>query len=74
MSDTKITILVICGSIVAILLVGVGIYLVEKNIYCPNVGESINLEYKYNFWAGGCFVNYQEQWIPSDNLRAGKLD
>lgn len=49
-------------------------YAVEKNITCPKFGQSVNLEYKYNFWSGGCFVNYQGQWIPSDNLRAGKLD
>ena len=49
-------------------------YSVEKNIYCPNFGRSSELEVKYNFWAGGCFVNYQGQWIRSNNLRAGKLD
>lgn len=50
------------------------VYVVDKNVVCPNYAKSVNLEYKYNFCAGGCFVNYQGQWIPSDNLRAGKLD
>ena len=63
--------------IVILIFIGVmigGIYLLEKNITCPRYADSVGLESKYNFWAGGCFVNYQGQWIPSDNLRAGKLD
>jgi hypothetical protein len=59
------------------LLVGVFmgiIYFGEKFITCPKFGKNVGLEYKYDWLAGGCFINYQGQWIPSDNLRAGKLD
>ena len=51
-----------------------GVYLVEKHIQCPNFAQSVQLESKYNFWAGGCFVNYDGQWIDSNQSRAGKID
>jgi hypothetical protein len=76
--EIKIVILVIL--LIVFLVVGTcGVvfladYLITKNITCPNFAESVNLDSKYNFWAGGCFVNYEGQWIPADNLRAGKLD
>lgn len=48
--------------------VGIPVYLVEKNIYCPRFAQEVNLESKYNFLAGGCFVEYNGQWIRSSNL------
>jgi len=65
-------IIVAIGIVVTILVWG--IYFFQKNIQCPQYGDSVHLEYKYNFWAGGCFVNYEGQWIRGGNLRAGKLD
>lgn len=49
-------------------------YLFEKNITCPRYYKSVNLEGKYDFWAGGCFVNYKGQWIPRSNLHGGKIN
>lgn len=59
---------------VIIAMVLLSAYLIEKNITCPRYGESVQLESKFDFLAGGCFVNYKGQWIPSKNLRAGQLD
>jgi len=78
MSDAILIIgmIIILMSIVGI-IVGLffwGAYLFDKNIACPNYSKATKLETKYNFWAGGCFVNYKGQWIPAENLRAGKLD
>ena len=59
------------------IILGIGVfgnYLYEKNIQCPRYSKNTELESKYDLWAGGCFVNYEGQWIPMDNLRAGKLD
>ena len=72
--DTKI-ILILTG--IVLLFIGTAVcsvYLFGKNIYCPRYANSVDLEYRYSFLAGGCFVNYQGQWILADNLRAGKLD
>lgn len=72
--DIKAFIFVFLIIIIAIFCIVSFYYFFDKNIQCPIYAKSVNLEYKYNFWGGGCFVNYQGQWIPSLNLRAGKLD
>ena len=72
--DIKILLIIMSMIIGVIVVLITEIYLIQKYIHCPQYAKSVNLEYKYNFLAGGCFVNYQGQWIPSDNLRAGKLN
>ena len=47
------------------LLLGVGF---EKFVFCPNFAEVTQLETKYNFWAGGCFVRTEEgKWVNTRN-------
>lgn len=42
------------------------IYLTEKNITCPQLGNSLQKETKFNFWAGGCFIKLQNgNWVSS---------
>jgi hypothetical protein len=78
MNDNIFYIFAIFGTIIItfglVALLAIGDYLYESNIYCPNFGQNVGLEYKYNYWAGGCFVNYEGQWIRSNQLRAGQID
>ncbi len=64
----------VLGLILFVIIFVYSVYLLDKNIVCPNFGKSVNLEYKFNLLAGGCFVNYEGQWIPSKSLRGGKLN
>ncbi len=42
--------------------------LITKNIYCPQLGEALELSTKYDFWAGGCFVEMSDgNWIRTTN-------
>ena len=42
-------------------------YTVEKYIYTPNFRKTVKRPVRYNFWAGGCFVNIGgNNWIPCD--------
>jgi len=50
-------------------------YLVEKNIQCPNFSKSVEKPVKYNFWAGGCFVQLDNgQWIKSNKYIGANVE
>jgi len=51
-----------------ILITCIGEYITDKYIICPKFAATVNLPYKYDWIAGGCFVKYNGQWIPSDNF------
>jgi hypothetical protein len=55
-------------------LISFGNYSYERYISCPRYGTNLVLETKYDFWGGGCFIKYENQWIDTDNFRVGKLD
>ena len=64
------------GLFVAIILIfGLAIIIAfcaygEKNILCPKIGEELNMNTKYNFWAEGCYVEVSEgKWISNKNYR-----
>jgi hypothetical protein len=41
-------------------------HFLDKNVFCPNFGQEIGMPTKYNFFAGGCFVQTKEgNWIPT---------
>lgn len=64
-----IVIFILVTGVVAMVVWG-GLYYLEKNITCPNFGKAVNLPTKYNFWAGGCFVEFKEgEWIPKRNYQ-----
>ena len=72
MNVAKIT-LVIGGIVLGILSMALAIfYLIDNNIVCPRFGRSVELESKYDFF-NGCFLNYEGQWIPAENLMAGRF-
>lgn len=65
--ESFIGIIVFGGVIVAIIF---PLYLMDKNIMCPKLGESLKLNTKYNFFAGGCFVEIKTgEWILEDNYQ-----
>jgi len=56
---------------ITIVVVSSSIYLVNKNISCPKLSESLERPTKYDFWAGGCFVqDTNGQWVYSSNYHA----
>lgn len=67
--------IVIIGiAIIAVPLLATGLMLwadatYGQNVSCPNYANQLNLEYKYNFWAGGCFIKVKDNWINSDQYR-----
>jgi len=66
------------GVIFGIIMLCVGLYaldyLLDKKVFCPKFSENVQLEYKFDYLAGGCFVNYDGQWIKKESLRAGNFD
>jgi hypothetical protein len=43
-------------------------YLFDRFIICPQFAKSVDLPHKYNFWGGGCFVQFNGQWVRSDKF------
>ncbi len=75
----KETILIVLGVLlffaIAFELVGTTIYLIEKNLVCPQFADSTEKLTKYNFWAGGCFVQLENgQWIRSSKYIGANLE
>jgi len=75
MSDFRILTMGI-GIIIGIIsLLIFSVYLMDRFILCPNFGEEVELPCKYNFWAGGCFVQLDSgQWIRVDNFHGVNLN
>jgi len=68
-----IAIFLLMGLAMAIigLTIGLPTYLIDKNISCPKLSESLERPTKYDFWAGGCFVqDTSGQWVRSSNYHA----
>ena len=58
-----------------IIAISVGSYLVDKNIYCPHLGENLELETKYDFWSDGCYVKMENgRWIDADEYKGITID
>jgi hypothetical protein len=52
-----------------------GDYFYNKNVGCPQLGNSLQKEVKYNFLAGGCFIKLSnENWISSDNYTGVNIE
>lgn len=64
-------ILIVCVVVcVFFTITGTISYFYGKNVYCPRVGENLNLPVKYDFWGEGCYVQLENgQWIDNDNYR-----
>lgn len=69
----KEAIFVTLSGLFLLLLMLIGIYLVDKIIICPAFGNATNLKNKYSLFGGGCFVQYEGQWIKKESLRGGKI-
>ncbi len=53
-----------------VLIIIFPIHLIEKYVYTPNFGKTVGKPVKYNFWAGGCFVNVSnDNWILCEKYR-----
>lgn len=49
-------------------IAGLIIYLIDANHTCPRFAQQVKLSYRYDFWAGGCFVKVRNgQWVRSKN-------
>jgi hypothetical protein len=71
-SDTKFFLIIVAcfvaGFSMLIALVEVGDYLYDKNLACPRFAENIERPYKYDWFAGGCFVQTATgQWVAEKN-------
>ena len=66
--------LILLVLIIPTILILVGQYLFDKYITCPRFAHAVNLPYKYDWIAGGCFIQYNGQWIPSDNFGGVKIN
>lgn len=66
----------------AFLLIGIiggvtclAVYGTDKYITTPQFGKSVQKPVKYNFWAGGCFVQLENgQWVSCENYKGVRLE
>ena len=50
-------------------------YVTYKYITCPKYGNAIEKNVKFDFWAGGCFVEMDNgQWIGRHNYKGFNLE
>ena len=51
------------------------VYLIGKNVACPRAGQALEMPHKYDFWAGGCFIQMDNgQWIRVENYRGANIE
>ena len=51
------------------------IYLIDKNVSCPSYSRAIDKNVKYDFWAGGCFVELDNgQYVQRMNYQGVTLE
>lgn len=62
-------ILIATGAVIAFFAIsGVAIFLYEKNLQCPAFARNVERPYRYDWFAGGCFVQTREgQWVAAKN-------
>jgi hypothetical protein len=61
--------------VLVIIVVFGGDFLGGKYISCPNLGNSLQKEVKYNYWAGGCFIKLNNgNWISSNKYNGVSLE
>ena len=63
--------------ILVLLFIGVTYmaYYFDKNISCPKTANIMEMEYRYDFWAGGCFIKADNaQWIGINYYHEVKID
>lgn len=73
--DTKIEISLI-AEVITIIVVAFSIgYFLNKNILCPKFGNAIEKNTKYDFWAGGCFVEMDNgQYVQKYNYQGVNIE
>ena len=65
-------VLVIVVSVVGLISLA---FWAESKIFCPKVGEQLELPTKYNFWIGKCFVQDRSgQWVDVDNFTSTQIN
>jgi len=68
MKDVIIATILICAGLIALVLIPA--YLIGKYTSCPHFAEATGLPTKYDFWAGGCFVQLEGgQWVLTENYQ-----
>lgn len=61
--------------IILMLAVVIPITIVDKEVFCPNFGKAIEKNVKYDFWAGGCFVELDNgQYIQKMNYQGVNIE
>jgi len=68
MKEFIVILIAFCITFIILSVIGTSIFLIDKFIACPQFAKSVDLPYRYNFWAGGCFVQFNGQWIRSGNF------
>jgi len=76
MKENIIIVLIIILLLLGVAGVTAGIgWGIEKYVVCPRIGAELQMPYKYNFWAGGCFIQMDnEQWIKEANYRGVNIE
>ena len=70
--DLFIIIFIVISFVTCGLYIG---YLITKNITCPAFSKTVNKPTKYNFWAGGCFVEIKPGiWVGTNKYHGVELD
>ena len=66
---------VIIVMIILVLTVAIPITIVDKEVFCPNFGKATEKNVKYDFWAGGCFVELDNgQYIQKMNYQGVNIE
>lgn len=61
--------------VMIILMLTVAIPIVDKEVFCPNFGKATEKNVKYDFWAGGCFVELDNgQYIQKMNYQGVNIE
>ena len=79
--DLKEPILIIFGATLLVGLMFFGIcvadYFYVKHIECPKTGRTMNMEYKFDYFAegSGCFLKTKDgRFVPADTYTGVNLD
>lgn len=77
--EVKEFIAIIIVGIIAIVLilttVIIPVSIADREVFCPNFGKATEKNVKYDFWAGGCFVELDNgQYIQQMNYQGVNIE
>jgi len=72
MSDTRFMLVaagIFATGLILLTVVMLGsVYLVQKHLVCPRFGQATERPVRFDWWAGGCFVQTNNgQWVRTNN-------